>query len=143
MIDTLISQKALVMVVVVLVAVFLFMVAAIYAVVKAWTPMRRFFQFINALAGSDTEPGILERLKSVESKQDEQGTQISQIHHEVRPNTGGSIKDAVARIELRQETIKSKQELDVNKLDAHLEFAEQDHTNLQWVLDKIKHLIGK
>ena len=80
------------------------------------------------------------------------------IHHEVRPNHGGSIKDAVSRIEANQESFKStldahgqvlaahgqvldhiteRQDHDLQDLSAQIDQAWADHKSLREALERI------
>ena len=62
---------------------------------------------LEAIAGK-----IDQRLDALEAS-------VSVIHHEVRPNHGGSIKDAVSRIESNQEGFKSTLDAHGQVLTAH------------------------
>lgn len=67
-------------------------------VMKAWKPVRKIIRWLDQLIGDendDRNPGILKRMDTLEDK-------IQTIHHEVTMNHGGSLKDAVIRIEDRQ-----------------------------------------
>jgi hypothetical protein len=61
--------------------------------VKAVGLFLRDWQGEPARPGVDARPGVLERLDTLEHK-------VADIHHEVKPNGGNSIKDAVGRIDL-------------------------------------------
>lgn len=94
---------------------------------------------------------IDERLDALESS-------VSAIHHEVTPNHGGSIKDAVSRIEANQEGFKStldahgqvlaahgqvldriteRQDHDLEELSSQIDQVWVDHENLREALAKI------
>lgn len=80
---------------------------------------------------------------------------MSAIHHEMRPNHGGSIKDAVSRIESNQEGLKAtldahgqvltahgqvldriteRQDRDLEDLSARIDQAWKDHESLREAL---------
>lgn len=67
------------------------------SILKSWKFWSKLVGLINGLVGTDEKPGIMARMESMES-------QVATIHHETTPNHGGSIKDAVARIETGLET---------------------------------------
>ena len=83
---------------------------------------------------------------------------LSEVHHEVRPNHGGSIKDAVNRIEANQEGLKAtldahgqvlaahgqvldriteRQDRDLKDLSARIDQAWADHARLREALKEI------
>lgn len=83
---------------------------------------------------------------------------LSEVHHEVTPNHGGSIKDAVSRIETNQESLKStldahgqvlaahgqvldritdRQDRDLEDLSARIDQAWVDHESLREALAKL------
>lgn len=101
---------------------------------------------LEAIAGK-----IDERLDTLEAS-------VSAIHHELTPNHGGSIKDAVSRIETNQEAFKStldahgqvlaahgqvldriteRQDRDLEDLSARIDQAWKDHEHLREVLAQI------
>lgn len=101
---------------------------------------------LEAIAGK-----IDERLDALEDS-------VSAIHHEVRPNHGGSIKDAVSRIESNQEGVKAtldahgqvlaahgqvldriteRQDRDLEDLSAQIDRAWADHERLREALERI------
>lgn len=101
---------------------------------------------LEAIAGK-----IDQRLDALEAS-------LSEVHHEVRPNHGGSIKDAVSRIEANQEGFKStldahgqvltahgqvldriteRQDHDLKDLSARIAQAWKDHDRLREALEKI------
>ena len=67
---------------------------------KATNLVKRFIHFLDDYFGEEERPGfegrpgMQERLRYLESE-------ISCISYEMRPNSGSSIKDAIARIEKR------------------------------------------
>lgn len=101
---------------------------------------------LDAIAGK-----IDERLDALESS-------VSAIHHEVTPNHGGSIKDAIRRIETNQEGLKStldahgqvlaahgqvldriteRQDRDLKDLSDRIDQAWKDHESLREALSTI------
>ena len=101
---------------------------------------------LEAIAGK-----IDERLDALEAS-------VSAVHHEVTPNHGGSLKDAVSRIELNQEGVKStldahgqvlaahgqvldriteRQDRDLQDLSTQIDQAWADHESLREALGKI------
>lgn len=102
---------------------------------------------LDAIAGK-----IDQRLDALESS-------VSAIHHEMRPNHGGSIKDAVSRIESNQEGVKAtldahgqvlaahgqvldriteRQDRDLEDLSARIDQAWKDHESLREALSTIE-----
>jgi hypothetical protein len=71
---------------------------------KATKLVKRFIHFLDDYFGEEERPGfegrpgMQERLRYMESE-------IACISYEMRPNSGSSIKDAVARIEKRLDTL--------------------------------------
>ena len=101
---------------------------------------------LEAIAGK-----IDQRLDALEAS-------LTEVHHEVRPNHGGSIKDAVSRIETNQEAFRAtldahgqvlaahgqvldriteRQDLDLKDLSARIDQAWVDHERLREVLAQI------
>ena len=101
---------------------------------------------LEAIAGK-----IDERLDALEAS-------VSAIHHEMTPNHGGSIKDAVSRIEANQEGVKAtldahgqvlsahgqvldritdRQDRDLEDLSARIDQAWVDHERLREALEKL------
>lgn len=67
--------------------------ALIGTIVKLWPSLTAFVRIVNATAGL---PDFIERTDATLLAQDEK---IAEIHHEVNYNNGGSVKDAVSRVE--------------------------------------------
>lgn len=101
---------------------------------------------LDAIAGK-----IDERLDALESS-------VSAIHHEVTPNHGGSLKDAVSRIETNQEAMRmsldahgqvltahgqvldritERQDRDLEELSSQIDQAWADHESLREALVKL------
>lgn len=62
-----------------------------FVVHKVWPVFRKVVHIVDDITGEEARPGVPARPGLME--------RISTIEHEVRPNGGGSIKDAVNRIE--------------------------------------------
>lgn len=79
----------------------------VWVAVKVWPFVRKISHFIDDVAGEPERPGIparpglMERLATVEAKQDEQGDALAVVRHEVTTNHGSSLKDSVRRLEER------------------------------------------
>ncbi len=78
--------------------------------VKTWPWLRKVVRFLDALIGDDKNPGLLERVNGLEGR-------VDRIHHEVTPNSGGSMKDAVARTEQTLNSVATDLEAVKQKLD--------------------------
>lgn len=74
---------------------------------KIFPSLRKIMHFIDDVAGEparpgvDARPGLMERVTSIELKQDEQADALEVVRHEVTTNHGSSLKDSVKGIELR------------------------------------------
>lgn len=83
---------------------------ALFAAIKWIIPLgRKISHFVDDVAGEPARPGIparpglMERLSTVEAKQDEQTAALEVVRHEVTTNHGSSLKDSVKRLEKRFE----------------------------------------
>lgn len=92
---------------------------------KVWPVARKISHFIDDVAGEparpgfDARPGLMERLATVEGKQDDQTARLQSVEqkqddlngrvavvqHEVTTNHGSSLKDSVKRLEARVDKI--------------------------------------
>lgn len=96
-----------------LAAVLIVVGAAVWSVRKLGPFVLKLVHFVDDVAGEparpgfEARPGLMERLATVETKQDEQGAAIEIVRHEVTTNHGSSLKDAVKKLE--------------QKFDKHLE----------------------
>ncbi|WTW96615.1 hypothetical protein OG216_26040 [Streptomycetaceae bacterium NBC_01309] len=52
-----------------------------------------------ARPGRPEQPGVLERLAAIEHRQAGTEAAVEEIKHELRPNSGASLRDAVDRVE--------------------------------------------
>ncbi|MHC6175480.1 hypothetical protein [Glutamicibacter sp. X7] len=68
---------------------------------KSWPFIRKFVGLVNALVGTDEEPGIAKRMDAQADKLGELQERVEKIHHEVTPNHGGSMNDAQRRTEAK------------------------------------------
>ncbi|WP_104086575.1 hypothetical protein [Arthrobacter sp. GMC3] len=66
---------------------------------KSWPFVSKLVTLVNALVGDGPGTGIVDRMASLEETNVTLKEHVATIHHETTPNHGGSIKDAVARIE--------------------------------------------
>lgn len=72
-----------------------------WLVYKAWPLVRNVSHLTDDMVGEKARPGVparpglMERMAALEE-------QVNTIHHETRPNGGGSMNDAVRRIERKQ-----------------------------------------
>ena len=122
------------------IAVLVVLLGLAWIATKAWRPVSRLVLFLYELIGDEEKgkPGLLKRLAALEAKQNEQGERIERIHAEVTPNHGGSLKDAVTRIERRQTE-------DVDDLAEHIRYSRRDEERLAEVeesVEELKELLG-
>lgn len=89
---------------------------------KVWPFIRKVVQLVNDLVGEDPRPGlpegrpgVLARIDRIESRMATVEVRVGDIHHEVSPNGGGSIKDIVTRTE----GIATRAERNTAELAAH------------------------
>lgn len=52
-----------------------------------------------ARPGRDHQPGVMERLAGIEARQAATEQAVEDVRHELRPNSGSSLRDAVDRVE--------------------------------------------
>ena len=52
-----------------------------------------------ARPGVPARPGLVERIARIEARQVVQGERLDRIEHELHPNSGSSLRDAVDRVE--------------------------------------------
>ncbi len=78
---------------------------------KVWPVARKLSHFVDDVAGEPARPGfparpgLMERLQTVESKQDSLTAAVAVVQHEVTTNHGSSLKDSVKRLEARVDLI--------------------------------------
>lgn len=89
-----------------------------WGAVKAWKPLRALVRFLDQVIGSPGNPGLLERMSALESH-------VETIHKEVTPNHGGSLKDAVRRVEEKVDNLDRTQESDIRRLESVAETVEE------------------
>lgn len=89
-------------------------VALVVLVVKVWPLVRRFVATIDALADLPAKMRLLD-----------------EIHHEVRPNTGTSLNDAVRRVEAEQQ----RQAVQLDQQSIKLEETTEKLTGLQELME--------
>ena len=94
----------------------------------------------------------------IDARLDALEASLTEVHHEVRPNHGGSIKDAVSRIEANQDGLRAtldahgqvlaahgqvldriteRQDRDLEDLSARIDQAWVDHERLREALERI------
>ena len=106
-----------------LVALVLLIIAVALFVKFVWPVLKRFADLVDDLLGEDARagvparPGLMERMQSVESEQKRQGDEqqrqsevLALVKHEVLPNTGTSLNDAVRRTEAHARATDAKVE---------------------------------
>jgi len=110
---------------------------AIVVVGAAWVPIRNLFRltakvtrFIDEVVGEPAQfgrparPGAIERMDRTERAVAEQAAMLREIHHEVHPNSGLSMRDAVDRLE--------KEATTAARLAATVKTDLADHTEKVW-----------
>lgn len=107
---------------------------------KNWKFLSKFVSLVNTLVGDADTPGIgvrmdvmTKELKENTGKLDAMEKRVSTIHHEVTPNHGGSMNDALRRSEEQGKKTAGKVAETVEKLDQHIQIsktkdAEQEDT---------------
>lgn len=86
---------------------------AIVVLAAAWVPIRNLFRLIGKVTrfidevvgepaqfGRPARPGAIERMDRTERAVAEQADMLREIHHEVHPNSGLSMRDAIDRLEV-------------------------------------------
>lgn len=68
-----------------------------FLVVKVWPVVRKFVHLIDDLTGEPDRPGVPGRPGVMD--------RLAQVEHELKPNSGTTIKDAVNRIDSRTELL--------------------------------------
>lgn len=69
------------------------LVLLLVGAVKTWPWLRRVVRFLDRLIGDPEHPGLLDRMDAIEEK-------VAPILHEVKNNSGSSMKDAIDRTEV-------------------------------------------
>jgi hypothetical protein len=115
--------------------------ALITLVVKLWKPLKAFSDFLDDVKGEPgrpgvpARPGLMERVSSIE-------TSLSEVRHEVLPNTGTSLNDSVRRTEgavgVLTESVKTLQD---DMTEAHRKL-DNDKSRID-ELDEIVHRDNK
>lgn len=102
-----------------------------YLAAKAYRPLAAFFRFMDQLIGRPDHPGLIDRMSGLEEK-------LATVHHEVSTNSGGSIKDAVARIEAYQRDQGGQIVTLTGRFDEHLDQAERRDSRLDDLTDRLE-----
>ncbi|UFU05486.1 hypothetical protein [Ruania halotolerans] len=97
-----------------------------WGIVKMYRPATIVVRFLDRLIGAPGRPGLLDRMAALE-------VQVQRIHTEVTPNHGGSMNDAVRRLERRQQE-------DVDRLTEHLKVAERDQRRIDEVAESVEEI---
>ena len=90
---------------IVAILVIVLLVILIIGAVKGLPVLRKFAAFVNDVSGEearpgrDRQPGLFERIATMEKTQRETLSKVEVIHHEVFPNSGKSLRDQTNRIE--------------------------------------------
>ncbi|MDQ3578180.1 MAG: hypothetical protein M3443_11395 [Actinomycetota bacterium] len=79
-----------------------FVVPIVVTVVRG---VRKLFNFVDDVAGEaarpgvEARPGLMDRAGSMEKMLADHGRRLAAIEHELKPNSGSSLRDAVDRVE--------------------------------------------
>lgn len=70
------------------------------AIFKSWPLLSKTVTLMNALVGNgEHNSGLVAQMESMAGALEELKTQVRTIHHETTPNHGGSMNDALKRVE--------------------------------------------
>ena len=95
---------------------------AVWFVKKAFPKLRQISHLVDDFVGAEARPGvparpgIMERLQTIEAAQGDLQGDMALVKHEVMPNTGTSLNDAVRRTEARTDALEAR-------LDEHVSTA--------------------
>lgn len=130
-------------------AVMILLIAFFWKPVKViWSRLKEFAAFLDQWNGKPekkdrsgqivqhAEPGVSARILTLEEK-------TERIHHEVTPNHGGSIKDAVKRIEDRGNETAYKLAETTEKLDEHIVIAKKSDADQAKLVEDVGKLKTK
>lgn len=130
-------------------AVLILLIAFFWKPVKViWSRLKEFAAFLDQWNGKPekrdrsgqivqhAEPGVSARILTLEEK-------TERIHHEVTPNHGGSIKDAVKRIEDRSNETAYKLAETTEKLDEHIVIAKESDKAQERLVSDVGKLKSK
>ena len=79
--------------------------AFIAVLVKFFNVSRKLFSFLDEVTGEPAafgrkaKPGLVEKVDQIQTEQANHTLQLDQVMHELFPNSGGSLRDAVDRLE--------------------------------------------
>lgn len=79
--------------------------AGVFVLFKFFVATRKLFSFLDEVTGEPAafgrpaKPGLVEKVDLISAEQAAHTEQIQRILHEVYPNSGGSLRDAVDRLE--------------------------------------------
>lgn len=130
-------------------AVMILLIAFFWKPVKVvWSRLKEFAAFLDQWNGKPekkdrsgqivqhAEPGVSARILTLEEK-------TERIHHEVTPNHGGSIKDAVKRIEDRSNETAYKLAETTAKLEEHIVIAKESDKAQERLVEDVGKLKSK
>ncbi|WP_295034582.1 hypothetical protein [uncultured Microbacterium sp.] len=93
---------------------FLALVAFTLLAIRGWKLLGSLKDFMDDVKGEPARPGVaarpglMERVGTIETKVDAVSTSLSEVRHEVLPNTGTSLRDAADRTESRLASVDDK-----------------------------------
>jgi hypothetical protein len=79
--------------------------AALAVLAKFFQVSRKLFSFLDEVTGEpaafgrDAKPGLVQKVDQIQSEQAVHTEQIQRVLHELFPNSGSSLRDAVDRLE--------------------------------------------
>ena len=79
--------------------------AGLAALVKFFQVTRKLFSFLDEVTGEPAafgraaKPGLVEKVDQIQAEQTVHNEQIQRVLHELFPNSGASLRDAVDRLE--------------------------------------------
>ena len=95
--------------------------AAAGVLAMLWRLERRLRHTVNRLAGDGPErPGALVRLDRVEAGMGQVRADVSRVLAELSPDHGGSLRDAVDRVEVSVSRLEGRQEQTQELLERHI-----------------------
>ena len=115
---------------IILIAAAVAFVRLVWPVLKKWSDLADDLLGEKARPGVPARPGLMERMQSVEGEQKRQGDDLALVKHEVMPNTGTSLNDAVRRTE------KHARELD-GKVEAALDWQKQHEAKSDAIVARV------
>ena len=93
---------------IVLIIVLIAFVRVVWPVLKRWADLADDLLGEKARPGVPARPGLMERMASIEGEQKRQAVDLALVKHEVLPNTGTSLNDAVRRTEAHAKALEKR-----------------------------------